>query len=446
MNPLPMVARLLPLILAGLLAGCEIFPDYFGVTDDEQPLPGERIPILTLDRSIKADPGVSALPITLPPAQTNSDWRQAGGNAVHVLQHLELSQAFERRWRADIGEASDDDQKILAQPLVVDGRVYTMDSQAIVTAFDAGTGRQIWRSDLEPEDEDSGYFGGGIAYGDGRIYVTTGFSRLFALDAASGSPIWEQAVIAPFRGGPTFSEGRLYAISVDNQLHALDAATGEPLWSHGGIQETAGLLGGVSPAANASLVIPAYSSGEVFALLTENGRVLWSDSLAAVQRVDPIADLADIRGLPVLDRDLVIAVSNSGRMVAIDQRRGQRAWDIEVGGVNTPWVAGGFIYVVTNEAQVAAISREDGRIYWVQNLQRFEDEEDREDPITWYGPVLAGERLILAGTNGRMALLSPYDGEILRELELPGKTAVPPIVAGGTLYIVTDGADLLAYR
>ena len=181
-------------------------------------------------------------------------------------------------------------------------------------------------------------------------------------------------------------------------------------------------------------------------MLAESGRILWSDSLSAIRRVDPIADLAHIRGLPVIDRGLVVAISHSGRMVAIDQRRGTRAWDIDVGGIEMPWVAGEFIFVLTNDNQVLCLTRREGRVRWVRQLDRFEDPDDLDDPIQWVGPVLAGDRLIVAGSHEKALSISPYTGEPLGELELPGKPAMAPIVADRTLYFLLENAALIALR
>ncbi|MDH3792164.1 MAG: PQQ-binding-like beta-propeller repeat protein, partial [Rhodospirillales bacterium] len=221
---------------------------------------------------------------------------------------------------------------------------------------------------------------------------------------------------------------------------------GRRLWNHSGIEEAASLLGAASVAVSGSAVVVPYSSGEIFSLLVENGRVLWSDALSAVNRVDPIADLAHIRGLPVIDRGAVMAISHSGRMVAVDLRRGARAWDIELGGVQMPWVAGEFVYLVTNEAEVVCLTRRDGRIRWVQTLPHYKSPENQTDPIQWFGPVLAGDRLILAGSNAVAVSISPYTGEILGEQDLPGAAAVSPVVAGDTLYFLTNNATLLALR
>lgn len=425
------------------LTGCT--DTWFGTSEDP-PLPGTRISVLALDAQLEADPTVADMQVILPPPYTNQTWTQPGGSPTHAMYHLSLGAPLAVAWESDVGEGSSDERQLLAQPIVAEGRIFTMDSMSIVTAFDANNGREIWRVDLENDDEEDGYFGGGIAYEEGRLFVTTGFAEVFALDGASGAMIWKQTLPAPIRAAPAVNAGRVFVLTVDNQLVTLSAEDGSRQWEHAGIQETAGLLGTASPAVGGSTVVVPYSSGEIFGLLAENGRVLWNDSLSAVRRVDPIADLAHIRGAPVIDRGVVVAISHAGRMVAIDERRGARAWDIDVGGIEMPWVAGDFIYVVTTDAQVICVTRRDGRIRWVQQLQRFEDPEDREGPIQWLGPVLAGDRLIVAGTNRKVLAISPYTGEVLGEIDLPETPAVAPIVAGSTVYFLTNDATLLAMR
>ena len=437
----PRVVYLLPIL--GLTACGDGF---FGVTEEGPPLPGTRIAIMALDRAVDADPRIANLPIQLPPPVENSLWPQEGGGPTHAAYHLALVAEPKQAWRVDVGAGSYDDSFILAQPLVLQDRVIAMDGRALVGAYDIKSGRRLWRVDLARPEEADGYFGGGIAYADGRLFVTTGFGGAFALDPEDGRVLWSEALPAPMRAAPTVSGGRVFVITVDNKLFALDAGDGRRLWEHAGLEETTSLLGAASPAVAGSTVVVPYSSGELYSLLVENGRVLWSESLSAVNRVDPVADLGQIRGQPVTDRGLVLAVSHSGRLVAIDLARGARAWDLDVGGVQTPWVAGDFVYLVTNGGQVVCLVRRSGRVRWVTSLARFEDEEDKDDPIQWYGPVLAGERLILLGSNQEMKFLSPFTGEVLATESLPAPAAVAPVVAGGALYILTASADLIALR
>ena len=132
--------------------------------------------------------------------------------------------------------------------------------------------------------------------------------------------------------------------------------------------------------------------------------------------------------------------------MSIDLRTGERVWTRNIAGVQTPWVAGDFIYVLTLDAEVAAVSRRDGRVRWVRQLRRYKDQEDREGRLEWSGPVLAGDRLIAVSNLGHVIAISPYDGEVLGYIKIPAGTYVPPVVADRSLYLLTKGSELLVYR
>lgn len=440
---MPLVSKrfVLPLCLLSLVSACSWFDE-----PEDPPLPGQRIAILAYERGLRADPSIADMVVQLPEPYVNSAWTQAGGSAAHAMYHLSLSANPQRAWTADVGAGSGRVAQLLAQPIVVGDTVYTMDSRSLVSAFATRDGSRKWQVDLEAEDEDAGFFGGGIAADGDKLFAATGFARVFALDAATGETLWIHKAPSPIRGAPVVSDGRVFTVTIDNQLLVLNSETGERLWNHVGVQETAGLLGTASPAVARNTVIVPYSSGEVLALLTDDGREVWNENLSAIRRLDPLGDIAQVRGLPVIDRDLVLAISHAGRMLAVDLRQGARAWQAELGGVQMPWAAGDFIYLVTNDSQLVCLLRHDGRIRWVTPLPRFADPDDQEDPIRWRGPVLAGDRLIIAGSHGEVLSVSPYDGKPLGFIALGDGAAVSPVVADNSLYLLTDDGQLVAMR
>ncbi len=426
------------------LAACDTF-DFLGSADDD-PLPGERIPVLASQNQILPSDRVADLDIRLPRPLINDDWPQQGGFANHAMHHLAIGEAPREVWSRRFGSSSDEDAPILSGPVIAEGLVYSMDSDAVVTAVRVEDGAVVWRADIEPPEEDDGNWGGGVAYDLGRIYAGTGFAQVVALDARTGAELWRTPVSGPMRAAPTAFGGKVYAITKDNQLFAMDAELGTVDWTHTGIEETAGLIGSASPAVDGDIVIVPYSSGEIFALRAENGRQLWSDNLAAIRRADAVSALADIRGRPVVDRGRVYAISHSGRMVAIDLASGRRVWETEVGGVNQPWIAGRFLYVVTTEGDVVALVAENGLVRWVTPLGRYEDPEDRTGLVNWSGPVLASDRLIVTGSQGIAVALSPYTGAVIGQIEMPDDVSLAPVLAGQTLYFQTDDAEIIAYR
>jgi outer membrane protein assembly factor BamB len=430
--------------LCALLAlpGCG---NWFG-TPEKAPLPGERIAVLSLGETLKPDSRVADLQVRLPRPHSNVDWPQSGGDPSHAMHHLAADGDLAVKWRVDIGEGSDSERQILAQPVIVGDRIYAMDVEANVRAMSIATGKMLWQAKLAPEDDDDGILGGGLAFSNGKIYVTTGFAQVITLDAATGKILWQRRVSGPMRAGPTVSDGRVFAVTVANELYALNADDGQVLWTHIGIAEIAGLLGGGAPAVEGDIVVATYSSGEVVALRVQNGRVVWSDSLVSLRRTDPVSSIAHIRGRAVIDRGLVYVVGHSNRTIAIDLASGSRVWEQPIGGVYGPWVAGDFLYVISNDAELICLLRKDGRIRWVQPLQRYEDEEDKTDPIRWTGPVLAGDRLLVAGSNSEIWSVSPYTGSLLGSIKVPGPVAISPAIADQAVYLLTDDADLIALR
>lgn len=433
------------LLLAALTAGCDYLPAWLGDREDP-PLPGERVSVLTLDESLEPDPRIADLQVRLPPPWRNPAWPQPGGVASNAMHHLELGDDLAQVWRIDVGTGADSAARLSASPVVADGKLFVMDAQTAVAAFDIASGRQIWRVGLRPPYEERGAHGGGVAYDRGRLFVTTGYGEVYALDANDGKMYWKRSIGVPLRAAPTVDGGRVFVISYDNQLNVLSDMDGDVLWAHVGIPEDAGLVGNASAAVEGDIVVVPYSSGELFAMRVENGRILWSDQLIRVAGATALAALSDIRGRPVLDRGVVFAISHAGRMVAIDARTGERIWDLDIAGIETPWVAGDFVYVVTTSAEVVCVSRRDGRVRWVTQLQRFEDPEARDDPILWSGPILASDRLVLVSSHGVAVAISPYDGHLLGQMALPDGVTVPPIVADGVLYVLTDEADMIALR
>ncbi len=431
----------LALTSALVLIGCG---GWFG--EEEVPLPGERISVLAAETKLKPDPGSEQRTIQLPRPTPNPEWPQNGGYPDHIMHHIAIGQVPQEDWRVGIGKGSSRRQRLISPPIVAAGRVFTMDANGQVSAFDAGNGSRLWRIDTRPEDDRDGLLGGGLAYDGKRVFVATGLAELIALDTAAGEVAWRRSLAGPMRAPPTVLGGRVFAVTVDNQLFALSAEDGSTLWSHRGLAETASLLGAASPAAAGDLVVVAYSSGELFAFRVENGRLLWSDSLAVGRRTGAVATMPGVRALPLIDRGRVYAISNGGLFVAIELRTGQRLWEREIGGVETPWLAGNYIFQLTTARELICFSRQDGRILWITTLPGFADPVKLKDPISWTGPVLASDRLIVAGTHGWALAVSPYSGRIQGIQRLPDGVAISPIISNETVFFLTDEGELVAYR
>ena len=414
--------------------------------EKEERLSGNRIAILKTNRSLSPDPASKNIQIHLPPPTINDSWPQAGGYANHAMHHLKISDKIKKKWSIDIGKGTDDDYRLSSGPIVADQKIFTMDAETLVSAFKFDTGSQIWEINLTPNNEDDGHVNGGLAYGAGLIFATTGFGQVIAIEANTGKLVWRKIIGTPFRAAPTYRGGRVFAQTLNNEIYALNSKTGKELWKHSGVPEVASILGAASPAVGEGVVVVPYSSGQLVALRVDNGRVLWEENLSSIRRTKIVSALSDIRGRPIIDRGKVIAISHGGQIVGIDLKTGTRIWDRKIGGLESPWVSGNYIFTLTNEAEVICLSRETGSVIWVQRLPRYENQEKLKDQIIWTGPLLASDRLIVSGSNGEALAISPYSGKILGFIEMPDSISIPPIIANTNILFLTNNAELIVYH
>jgi len=425
------------------LTGCAA---WFGEAN-EAPLPGDRQSILLRERQLSADPNIDDLAIKLPDAVVNNAWPQHGGSPSHRLQNPAGPKEPSLAWRAGIGESTASAGQLLARPVIADGKVFALDAFGSISAFDSKTGELSWRRTFDELELDDSVFGGGLAVDQGRLFVTLTTGNVIGLDAASGEEVWRQPLSLPLRSAPTVADEIVLVLTADNQVYALDRNTGQPNWRHAGFFEGSGVLGGPSPAIDGDIAVVPYSSSEVFALRLDNGRPLWNDTLERPRRTQALADINDIDGTPVIEGDRVYVGGRGGQLAAIDMRRGIRAWDADLAATDTPWLAGDFLYLLTADKQVVCLVRRDGRIRWVKQLPHTADPDDANAEIlSWQGPVMAGEQLYVTSSGGDLITLSPFDGDQINKLTLPAPAATSPVVAEETVFILTEDADLLAYR
>jgi len=459
--------RNIALVLAVALfaASCAVtdtVSNWFDSGGKKSKLRGERISVMTIDETLHIDETLKTVPVQLPPPYKNADWPEPGGYASNAMYHLEAPGPLRVLWQQDAGKGSDKSSRLTAAPVIADGRVFVLDSAAHVYAFDAGSGNPLWDKGLAPVGKDESWlfglfgsngqmdptkgYGGGVCYDDGKLFATSGFGEVVAFDARTGKKLWSADLGVPIVNAPTANGGRVFVSSHDNHFVALAESDGRKLWDHQGITEAAGILESTSAAVAGEYVMAPYSSGEIYALRVTNGRPAWNDMLTHSGVATALSELDDIAGRPVVDRDEVYAISHSGVLAAININTGDRLWSRDIGGIQTPWAAGDYVYVLTTDEQLICLTRKEGKVKWIHQLQRWDDPEGKHGAITWSGPVLVSDRLVVVSSTGVAAAVSPYTGELLAKMEIPAGTYIAPVVANGTLYLYTSEAQLVALR
>ncbi|KZY46828.1 quinoprotein [Roseovarius sp. HI0049] len=390
----------------------------------------------------------AAPPLSLPATRANADWTQSIASPATRTAHPALGATPRLIWSVDIGAGDGKRNRINADPVVAGGRVFTLDSEARVSAVST-SGQLLWTRDLTPpNDSGTDASGGGLAYGAGKVYVSSGFGLLTALDAATGAEVWQQDLRTTGTGSPTVYDGLVYLVSGDEVGWALDANNGRIKWQMTGTQDRNNVLGAPAPAVSSKYAIFAFGSGQVQGAFRKGGLRRWDAQVAGRRLGFGTGSVTDITTDPVIEGNTVYVGSHAGRTVALDIGNGERIWTAPDGPLNPVWPAGDSIFMVSDRNELLRLSARDGSRLWARKLPFFTNSKPKRQNEIYahHGPIIAGGRLIIASNDGLMRFFNPQNGQSLGSVELPGGATTEPVVAGRTLYVVSTNGQLLAFR
>lgn len=431
-----------------VVTGCSYVPEWMGGRKDTAPaLPGERLSVLPPESSIEPDATLKDVPVTLPSPQMNESWPQHGGYLTAASSNLVLAGDLDHEERAEAGEGEHFEHSLIPRPIVAQDMVFAMDAEGKISAHDVHDISVVrWQSDGVSEEDEPQIIGGGLAFDSGRLYAVSGRGLVVAIDGSTGKQLWRRATNIPFRSAPRVDGDMLYAVSIDSQVYAFNAGSGDIVWSQRGIRETAELLNSVTPAVSGGIVIVPFPSGEIYALSSSDGREIWSDSLATASHRWASSVFAGIGGDPVVDGDVVFAVSSSGTFSVFSVISGQKLWEYPASSLNTPWITGDYAYLLTSENVLVSFHKYSGKVRWATALPSFTKAKSKKGAIVWSGPVMAGGRLLLASSNGELYEINATDGVLYRKHEIDDDVFTAPVVADGKVFLVDKDANLIALK
>ncbi|MEQ8876976.1 MAG: PQQ-binding-like beta-propeller repeat protein [Phycisphaerales bacterium] len=390
----------------------------------------------------------AAPPLNLPATRANTNWTQSIASPATRTAHPALGATPRLIWSVGIGAGDSKRNRINADPVVAGGRIFTLDSQARVSAVST-SGQLLWTRDLTPpNDSGSDASGGGLAYGAGKVYVSSGFGLMTALDAATGAELWQQDLRTTGTGSPTVHDGLVYVVSGDEVGWALDANNGRIKWQMTGTPDRNNVLGAPAPAISSKYAVFAFGSGQIQGAFRKGGLRRWDAQVAGRRLGFGTGSVTDITTDPVIEGNTVFVGSHAGRTVALDIGNGERLWTAPDGPLNPVWPAGDSIFMVSDRNELLRLSARDGSRLWSRKLPFFTNAKPKRQNEIYahHGPIIAGGRLIIASNDGLMRFFNPQNGQSLGSVELPGGATTDPVVAGRTLYVVSTKGQLLAFR
>ena len=346
------------------------------------------------------------------------------------LQKIDEQVKVKKVWSRGVGDGQGDGLYKI-NPLWVNGNIYSASAEGEVASVDAATGRVRWKRDVELA------LSGGVGHHGSSLFVGASEGLVMRLSADSGTEIWRASVSGEVLAAPQGNGKFVVAQTYDGKLMGFDYDTGDIRWTYMSDVPVLTLRGTGTPMIIGDNAVAGFADGKLVAINLRSGNVAWEARIAIPQGTSEIERIVDIDGYMALQGSDLYVASYQGRVAAIDTRSGRKLWQRSVSSVSGVGVGFGNVYVADDDGTVSAFLRNGQGVRW-QNIDLGFRELSRPVPINSYVAVVDFE--------GYLHLLSQVDGEIVGRIKVDSGGARADMIAkGNRLFVYTNDGALKAY-
>ena len=346
------------------------------------------------------------------------------------LEKITEQVKLKSRWSRGVGDGQGEGL-LKINPILVGDSLYAASAEGRVMSVDPESGRVRWKQDLDLA------LSGGVGYHGSSVFVGASEGLVMRLDAASGSEIWRAPVSGEVLSAPQGDGRYVVAQTYDGKLMGFDYETGEVRWTFTSDVPVLTLRGTGTPMILGDNAIAGFADGKVVAINLRSGNVAWEVRVAIPQGRSEIERIVDIDGSMAVQSNELYVASYQGRLAAIDTRSGRRLWQRNVSSVSGVGVGFGNVYVADDDGTVSAFLRNGQGVRW-QNIDLGFRDLSRPTPVSSYVAVVDFE--------GYLHLLSQVDGEIVGRIKVDSSGArADMLTRGNRLFVFTNDGALKAY-
>ncbi len=410
-----------------IISSCSYFDE------PEKILPGKRENVFQFDDDIIVK---SNQKIIIDESIPVSKWSQQYQNERNHLFHFKSNSSLKLKKKIRLKNLAFDRIDHVTIPVFSEKNIFYADNEYNIYSLDFETNRINWRQRLEKEKKEGLPFIGGVSLSGEFLFITTGLGFVHAINTRNGNIIWSKNFLAQFSRPPLSVGNFIYAVSDDNQTFALDRK-GNLVWSHAGNLEEVSIIGGSKPIIHENILVVSYSSGEIYALNSVDGSLIWFDNITSGNFFNKSA-VNDIQSPLTIVRDKIYVPSFSDKFIVYELFNGSEIWNLRLSSLNPIVVSGRSIYLIDTTGRLLCLDKENGKLLWAVQLKV----SDNGDEITWYGPLLTSNKIILTNSNGSVISISPFTGKLMSKINFSEELVANPIQYGNQLILISKKGTL----
>lgn len=422
-------------LLLTILSSCAE-GEFFG--PKKPPLKGERLNVLHYD--LLKDRELIKEKITLPMQVDIPSWNFSDiGQFTGLPSHLSLPDDLTKKSYFNLLNFN----KSSGSALLIVGDIIFTYSGNTLTSYNSTTKRIIWSVKTVLTKEKNDILSGSMTYDNNIIYLASGVNDLIAYNASNGKELWRYKAPNVTRHISLVHKDKLYFSSTDNNISCLDL-NGKLLWRYEApIYSLATNRLYIPSIVYNDKIINITTAGDLLVLNRYDGSELTQVNLATSSIIGDGSLAKGPLASPVLNGDYLYILTGESEFIKIDLAAPQIAWRKNFPNVKSFWVADRITYMLTKDNQLFAIDNHEGKMLWIETLTTG---KNKKISTEFYGPILAGNKLILTSRIGEIILISPFNGKEIKRYNTYYSTHQMPIIANNKLYFIGVNGNISVWH
>ena len=236
---------------------------------------------------------------------------------------------------------------------------------------------------------------------------------------------------------PVVDGGFVFAASDDGEIIAVNTINGDLMWQ---TEVENSITGGVG--AGDGIVMIGTEAAELIVFNQSNGEEVWRASVSS-----------EILSQPKTNGDIVVAQTVDGKLIALNREDGMQRWTYEttlpaltLRGTSSPILTSeGTVVAGFSNGILVSVAAEDGVYVWEERVAVPDGQYDIERVIDVDGELLVdGSRILAASYQGNLMAFDIASGQIVWGMEASSYHGMDQ--GFGNIYYSDDKSHLIALR
>jgi len=342
-----------------------------------------------------------------------SNWSQFRGNSsLTGVSQSNVPNSLKPIWTWEAGDS------IESSAAIVGTTVFVGSQKGDLVALSLENGSVYWKFSTGAAIGESS-----PAYGNGVVYIGDLNGWLNALNAVDGQKLWAFKTNGEIKSSPVVVGNQVLIGSYDENLYSLSARTGKLLWkfkTNGPVHSTPSIANGM-----------AFIAGcdELFrAIRIEDGKEVFNVSSGAYTGASPaLKDGSAFYG--TFDNE-VLSVNLAAKQITWRYEHPQRKFPF----YSSAAVTSDRVVIGGRDKMIHGLTLQGKEVWTFMTRARVES-----------SPAIAGGRVYVGSNDGRFYVLSLSDGSKLWEFDAGAPLSASPAIANGRIVIGSQDGRLYCF-